>query len=190
LVTRPAPLSTQQIRRNSYAAEELDMAKVPKFELITIPELRGSSGEIRVTLFGVPLLRSLATGVIKPLEKLRREDGSYFDGDFVLFVLVRTMFRCGTHTMKVKDYLPRLFHPCFDCPKELSEEPTKPHQFEFDISQPKAPTFRVRIDAPAVRCPNCGRDAILWTEQVPEDIEAALNEALSQSKNAVDQLNT
>ncbi|HJT77793.1 MAG TPA: hypothetical protein VJ739_11380 [Gemmataceae bacterium] len=158
-------------------------ANRPKFELITIPKLVGAHREVHVTLLGTPFLRSPQTGVIKPVEKLRREDGSYFDGDFSLFILIRVMFQCGTYTIKMKEHLPRLLHQCFDCRKELLGELRKPHRFEFDVGQSDIPTFQVRIEAAAVKCPGCGRDAILWTDEVAAEIGAAVREALSSREN-------
>jgi hypothetical protein len=157
--------------------------KRPEFELITIPELTGTDADVCVTLLGAPFRCSVATGIVRPLNKLHREDGSYFDGDFVLFILVRTMFECGTYTMKIKEHLPRLFHPCFGCRTELSEETPKSDRFEFDVRQPNAPGFRVRIEAPAVICPGCGRHAILWTDEIDRKIEAAANAAVRARPN-------
>ena len=96
-----------------------------------------------------------------------------------MFVNVQIMFQCGSHTMKMKEYLPRLFHPCRDCQTELSAEPAKPHRFEFAVKQPRFPAFRVRLDAPAVVCPGCGKRELLWTDEIDAQIDEALHAAIS-----------
>lgn len=152
---------------------------VSEFEVVTIPQLSGESHEFRLTLFEPPFLRSKQTGAIKPFEPILLDHDEYFDGDFWLYVHVGVMFACGSHTMKLKEHLPRLFHPCMGCRAELSELPQQRHRFQFELKPANGPAFRVDIEAPAVHCTQCGRWAILWSEEASNRIQSAIVEALS-----------
>jgi hypothetical protein len=150
-----------------------------KFERIVVPELIGANGTVRLTLFGAPALRSKRTGAIKAIEDIETDDG---EGgvdviDPVLFLSVRTMFACGSYVMKLKEYLPRLIFQCTGCQGRLSEGPGEPHHFEFEVQALNLPTFRVRLDAPAVACPACGRHVVLWSDEMMAQVESAAREA-------------
>jgi hypothetical protein len=159
------------------------MAQTPaeEFEQVTVPELKGACGPVSVTLLGAPALRSIRTGILKPVEAVAVDDGEG-GGDVVtpvLFLHVRTMFACGSYVMKLKQYLPRLIYQCQGCQQKLTEQPGKPHRFEFDVSSLDLPTFRVQLDAPAVACPGCARYNILWSDEMAAQVEVAMAQALS-----------
>jgi hypothetical protein len=152
-----------------------------EFERITVPELKGACGPVRVTLLGAPALRATRTGAREPVEAVRLDDG---EGGWdvvtpVLFLLTRAMFACGSYVMKLKEYLPRLIYQCQGCQRKLVEEPGEPHRFKFDASSLDLPTFRVQLDAPAVACPGCGRYNILWSADMAAQVEGALVEAIA-----------
>jgi hypothetical protein len=152
-----------------------------EFESVTMPELRGVRGPVRVTLLGVPAVRAIRGGVVQPVAEVGTDDG---EGGvdavpLVLFIHVRAMFACGSYVMKLKEYLPRLIYQCQGCQRKLAEGPGEAHRFEFEASSLDQPTFRVRLDAPAVACPGCGRHNVLWSDEMAAQIEGALAEALS-----------
>jgi hypothetical protein len=95
----------------------------------------------------------------------------------VFFLSSRIMFRCGTYTMKLKEYLPRVIHQCDGCKQTLPEESVETHRFEIDASPRDLPRFLVLLDAPAVRCPGCGRHNVIWSDEARAEIEGALTEA-------------
>lgn len=151
-----------------------------QYEQITIAELSGARGMVRVTLLGTPVLRSIRSGAHKPIETVKVDDG---EGGWecvtpVVFLSTEVMFRCGSYTMKLKEYLPRLIYQCRDCQRRLPEEPSEPHRFEFDTSPLDLPKFRVILDAPAIACPGCGRHNVLWSDEMSAQIEGALTEAM------------
>jgi hypothetical protein len=159
------------------------MAQPPaeEFEPVTVPELQGGRGPVRVVLLGAPALRSTRTGALQPVEAVRVDDG---EGGWdvitpVLFLHIRTMFACGSYVMKLKEYLPRLIYQCQGCQRKLAEQPGEPHRFEFEVSSLDLPPFRVRLDAPAVACPDCGRPNVLWSDETAAQIEGTLAEAVA-----------
>ena len=148
---------------------------------MTIPELQGGRGPVRVTLLGVPAVRAISSGAVRPVAEVGTDDG---EGGvdavpLVLFIHVRAMFACGSYVMKLKEYLPRLIYQCQGCQRKLAEEPGEQHRFEFEASSLDQPMFRVQFDAPAVVCPGCGRHNVLWSDEMAAQIEGALAEALS-----------
>jgi len=100
-----------------------------------------------------------------------------FDGDFSLFLQVRVMLRCSSYSEKRKDQAPA--YQCNVCQTSLPSEPGPPHQFEIDLKALDAPTFYIRLDAPAVVCPRCGRHVILWSDETAAQLEQAISQALS-----------
>lgn len=85
-----------------------------EFESVTIPELRGCRGAVRVTLLGVPALRAVRSRTVQPVAEVATDDG---EGGvdavpLVFFIHVRAMFACGSYVMKLKEYLPRLIYQC------------------------------------------------------------------------------
>ena len=152
-----------------------------EFEPVTISELTGARGPVRVTLRGAPALRSTRTGALKPVEVIRVEDGE--DGwdviSPVLFLHTRTMFACGSYVMKLKEYLPRLIFQCQGCQRKLAEGPGEPHRFEFEAVSLDLPPVRVQLDAPAVACPGCGRYSVLWSDEMSAHIEGAIADAVA-----------
>jgi endogenous inhibitor of DNA gyrase (YacG/DUF329 family) len=152
-----------------------------EFEPTTIPELRGGSGPVHVTLLGAPALRSVRTGALTPINAIETDDG---EGGIEpvppeLFISARIMFACGSYVMKLKEYLPRLIYQCRDCQAKLAEEPSEVRPFEFEATPLNLPAFGVRLDAPAVACPACGRHNVLWSDETSAHVANAVNEALS-----------
>jgi hypothetical protein len=156
-----------------------------EFQPVTVPELTGARGPVRVTLRGAPALRSTRTGELRPLEAIRVEDG---EGGWdvippVLFLHVRAMFACGSYVMKLKEYLPRLIFQCQGCQRKLAGEAGEPRRFEFEATSLDLPPVRVQLDAPAVACPDCGRYNVLWSDEMAAHIEGAMAEAISALPN-------
>jgi hypothetical protein len=156
------------------------------FEVIAFPELNGGAGPARVTLLGTPVLRSTRDGRLKPPEMIKVDDGEggWDLVDPVLFYSVALMFGCGSYVMKLKEYLPRLIFQCKGCRAVLPEEPSEPHRFEIDATSLELPPSRVRLHAPAVACPRCGRRHVLWSDEMAAAIEGALAEALASLPTA------
>jgi hypothetical protein len=152
-----------------------------EFEPVTVPELKGGRGPVRVTLLRAPALCSTRTGVLKPVEMVRTDDGEggWDIIPFVLFLHVRAMFACGSYVMKLKEYLPRLIYQCQGCQRKLADEPGEPHHFEFEASSLDLPAFGVQLEAPAVACPECGRYNVLWSDEMAAQIEGELAEAVA-----------
>jgi hypothetical protein len=154
------------------------------YEPVTVPELHGAAGPVRVTLLGAPALRSTRTGGRRPVEALRAADG---EGGWealspASFLRVRAMFACGSHVMKLKEHLPRLIFLCPGCGGRLPDGPADRHRFEFDAEPLDPPAFRVVLDAPAVGCPGCGRFNVPWSDETAALVEAALAEAVGAAR--------
>src|SRR5207253_196318 len=133
-----------------------------------------------VTLLGGPALRSTRTGVLKPIEEVRTDDGEggWEVITFEFFVSIQITFACCAYTMKLKEYLPRLIYQCRGCQSRLPEEPREPRRFEFEVRPLDLPEFRIRLDAPAVACSGCGRHNVLWSEDMVAQVEAATTQAV------------
>jgi hypothetical protein len=154
------------------------MASAPS-EPTTIAEVTGASGPVRIRLLGIPATR-LPSGELKPLREFATDDGEggvdVVDAD--IFITARAMFACGSYTMKLKEYLPRLVFQCQGCQQKLTEESQEEQHFEFGLQALDVSAFQMHLDAPAVRCPKCGRWNVLWSDETARAVEAAVRQAL------------
>jgi len=89
------------------------------------------------------------------------------------------MLQCGSYTMKLKDYLPSVIYQCKGCQQTLSDESRDAKQFDVDAKLRDLPPFLVQLEAPAVTCPRCGRQNLIWSDQMRTEVEGALADAFS-----------
>lgn len=130
-------------------------------EIITIPEIRGEYGQARVAFINAPFQRSRSKHLL-----------SYPDADFGP-MLLDEIFHKQRFFTKLKGVFKKTHH-CRKCAAHLDTSQPERQMFEVAITHNPFPTFVLRIEVPAARCPLCSAPNALRPKEVEHDISEAL----------------
>lgn len=134
----------------------------------TATELSGSSGEVTISLFNLPIHHS-------PSDQI-----DYLVDIGIAPFIIEEIFQTGVRCAEVKGFRHHSYY-CFNCSKEIDIGKKRPQTFEFPLTYKRFTPFTVKITLPASICTHCGSpNGVLTKDQDIEVVEATQNALTSK----------
>jgi hypothetical protein len=138
-IVKPDPLALKFLT----GAEDMFWKRSEQYQNITVSDLSGSSGEVAISLFNIPIHHSASDQI------------DYLADSNIGPFIIEEIFQTGVNFAAIKGFR-HVSYYCFNCSKEINISGSRPETFEFMLTYKKFPPFTVKIKLPAVICLNCG----------------------------------
>jgi hypothetical protein len=137
-----------------------------QYENLVVPELSGSSGEVTISLFNIPIHHSASDQI------------DYVVDNNIAPFIIEEIFLTGVNFAKIKGFRHDSYY-CFNCSKEINISGSRPETFEFTLTYKKFSPFTVKIKLPAVVCFNCGSLNAATTKSQDVEVTRAVENAFT-----------
>jgi hypothetical protein len=144
------------------------------WQIVTVPQVSGATGQTRLTLLNVPFRYSPST---KRIEEFEPPDETFSS---MIFEEIEHQVYCVGH----RKFIRTTFH-CRSCGEQLDTSHRHNREFRLEIAYNHTSSFGAILEVPAIQCSKCSVWNACELPKYPDEVEliGAIVEAIEPPKS-------